>query len=425
MRDSYKVAVNIENNRKTSGELGRRDDPKLFNPKNNNRKEANKTPIGKKLEEPTIAQVLEMLKKMNPKNFNAHKSNVFEKIPINNNNYNRQPRMKNYLYTTQWKDGKPVPNQTQNLKDKGTPDTLQRNIVNMSDDVPWCIICQYPYSSFYCAISQSLTPNQGVQLEEENEEKSHDDISCNMVSMYDDFIDSDFEQPEKEITSQRVSYHLHHQQVLSDDEGYDKDKVCVTSSDVGHVILRMLSEEEIDRITTEMICQVHNNYNLRNRIVNNDFGKYSGIFIKDITHKMNDENKKVKVDVPTIKENKFKKSEPEKKVQFQIDEKMNVSMQGKKSKPDTIKKTMVHAAQKPSIVGIIVKPATIEPIDMIAMLSQITVKVPLSKLLRIEEHKSKALSWLGGIDASNVVKQNIIQLTPLVVEDSGILSQIP
>lgn len=32
------------------------------------------------------------------------------------------------------------------------------------------------------------------------------------------------------------------------------------------------------------------------------------------------------------------------------------------------------------------------PIDMLSMLSQITVKVPLSELLRIPEHKEKALS---------------------------------
>ena len=33
LRDAYKVAINIENNRKKIGNLGRRDDPKLFNPR--------------------------------------------------------------------------------------------------------------------------------------------------------------------------------------------------------------------------------------------------------------------------------------------------------------------------------------------------------------------------------------------------------
>lgn len=33
LRDAYKMIVNIENNRRTSSKLGRRDNPKLFNPK--------------------------------------------------------------------------------------------------------------------------------------------------------------------------------------------------------------------------------------------------------------------------------------------------------------------------------------------------------------------------------------------------------
>ena len=51
-------------------------------------------------------------------------------------------------------------------------------------------------------------------------------------------------------------------------------------------------KEEIDKITAEMISQVHSNYNLRNRTNKNDIGKSSSIFIKDITYKMKDDNKK-------------------------------------------------------------------------------------------------------------------------------------
>ena len=68
----------------------------------------------------------------------------------------------------------------------------------------------------------------------------------------------------------------------------------------------------------------------------------------------------------------------------------------------------------------------VEPIDMISMLSQITINVPLSELFKIEEHKNKALSWLGGIANNNItVDQAMSQQTPLVIEDSGIISQIP
>lgn len=83
-----------------------------------------------------MGQVLNLLKKMNPPTFNKNKRNAGERAPVNSNHFNRQPRMKNYSYTTQWKDGKPIPNTTQNTKDKGSPNHLQRNSINMSDDVP-------------------------------------------------------------------------------------------------------------------------------------------------------------------------------------------------------------------------------------------------------------------------------------------------
>ena len=50
LRDAFKTAINIENNRKASSKLGRRDDPKLFNPKNN-KKDGDKSMNNKKNEE--------------------------------------------------------------------------------------------------------------------------------------------------------------------------------------------------------------------------------------------------------------------------------------------------------------------------------------------------------------------------------------
>ena len=49
-----------------------------------------------------------------------------------------------------------------------------------------------------------------MQPEEETEEKSHDDISCNMVSMCDNLTDFNSKEPKNDITSQRIAYHLHH-----------------------------------------------------------------------------------------------------------------------------------------------------------------------------------------------------------------------
>ena len=93
LRDAYKIVVNIENNRKASGKFGRRDDSKLFNSRTTNRRDVDKTPVGKKTEEPTIGEVLDMLNKMNPTTFNTHKSNFGEKAPVNNKNFNRPSRM--------------------------------------------------------------------------------------------------------------------------------------------------------------------------------------------------------------------------------------------------------------------------------------------------------------------------------------------
>ena len=49
LRDAYKIAVNIENNRKASGKFGRRDEPKLFNSKTNNRRMLIKPLLERKL----------------------------------------------------------------------------------------------------------------------------------------------------------------------------------------------------------------------------------------------------------------------------------------------------------------------------------------------------------------------------------------
>ena len=59
---------------------------------------------------------------------------------------------------------------------------------------------------------------------------------------------------------------------------------------------------------------------MRNSKINNDVGKHFGIFIKDTTHKMKDEDKKAKVDIVKIREAKTKKWEPKKKVIFQTND---------------------------------------------------------------------------------------------------------
>ena len=57
------------------------------------------------------------------------------------------------------------------------------------------------------------------------------------------------------------------------------------------------------------------------------------------------------------------------------------------------------------------------------------MKVPLSEMFRIEEHKTKALSWLGGIGNSIVIKGEPslgqhVQDRVKEKEDKGVISQI-
>ena len=99
----------------------------------------------------------------------------------------------------------------------------------------------------------------------------------------------------------------------------------------------MLSKEEIDKIIAEMISQVHSNYNLRNKTTRNYVGKPFGIFIKDITHKMKDDNKKNHVEKEKAKDSKAKKWEPKNKLQFQTSDTLKIVVQEKNSRSDLAK----------------------------------------------------------------------------------------
>lgn len=86
-----------------------------------------------------------------------------------------------------------------------------------------------------------------------------------------------------------------------------------------------------------MISQVHGNYNLRNRKIGNDVGKSSSIFIKNITHKMKDDNKKTRVETMRVKDSKAKKWEPKNKVQFQTSDTPKIVVQEKNSRSNLAK----------------------------------------------------------------------------------------
>ena len=53
-----------------------------------------------------------------------------------------------------------------------------------------------------------------------------------------------------------------------------------------------------------------------------------------------------------------------------------------------------------------------EPVNMMQLLSQITVKVPLLEMMRIEQHRTDALTWIQGAfegNANTYDSQNNVQ----------------
>jgi hypothetical protein len=81
--------VNIENNRRASRKLGRRDDPKLFSNKGNgNKKEGDRSSANKKPKDDKMDQVLTMLKGLKAPATNVAKMQNTKK-PRFTNTFNR------------------------------------------------------------------------------------------------------------------------------------------------------------------------------------------------------------------------------------------------------------------------------------------------------------------------------------------------
>ena len=154
------------------------------------------------------------------------------------NNFSRQPRMQNFPYNSQWKDGKPILPNKQDRPDGRIPNPLQRNFVNVTDDVPWCAACQSPHSLDYCVVALNMSDNQ-------EHDEQYDKDGCGMASSlaWDEVGSTDEEEEE------------------FDDHG------CGVVKGEELVSLRRPSNEEIAQITTDMITQAKSNYNLRSRTV--------------------------------------------------------------------------------------------------------------------------------------------------------------
>lgn len=116
--------------------------------------------------------------------------------------------MQNYPYNTQWKDGRHVLPERKDKPNDKTPNPLHRNIVNMNDDVPWCIVFQSPHDPYYYAIAQSVSADED---QGNNNDDIYDDQGCGMTSsyMYDEF-DSTDEDENQDASSSQVRNELYH-----------------------------------------------------------------------------------------------------------------------------------------------------------------------------------------------------------------------
>ena len=144
---------------------------------------------------------------------------------------------------------------------------------------------------------------------------------------------------------------------------------------------------------------------MRNRVVEGTPPKSSSIFIKENIEKVSHDNKKIFPEIPKIKEKKSKRWELKKRVHFQNEEVGKVTILEKVANSDLVKKKVSSTILTPSPLDINMKNIAYDPIDIILVLSQIIVKVPLVEIFKIEENKRKALSWLGGIQDNEVSTQ--------------------
>lgn len=226
--------------------------------------------------------------------------------------------------------------------------------------------------------------------------------------------------------------------MFSDEEDNHLDVVqCNTLRSDESVMLRRPSDEEIAQIIEDMVSQVKRNYNLRNRVVGCSSGSPSGIFIKKTKGDEKQAQNKQKV-TDTANKTKLKKNVNFTKpiVAYKVKAKPLVDIvsplqeKDKGQRKDNL--NVVTHEEDREVTAIrqdVVVPKYV-PIDMRKLLSQIIVKNPLLEMMRIEEHKVKALSWVKGAFSSNTqssTKANEIVSGGDSIENqcSEIISEIP
>ena len=77
-----------------------------------------------------------------------------------------------------------------------------------------------------------------------------------MIHLCDSDGELDINESNHDVTNQRDVYHTYHQQVFSNSEDQDENVICNTLATTNRINLRKPSNEEIDRITSELVAQV-------------------------------------------------------------------------------------------------------------------------------------------------------------------------
>lgn len=119
--------------------------------------------------------------------------------------------MQDFPYNTQWKHGRPIYDTTKHSNERDPPDPLKRSIMNVVEEVPWCVACQAPHAPDYCDVAQSIVASPDEQ-DEEDDEEDQDGMACNMEDSYGKYVyESDYDETELDVDYQRRAYEDYHQ----------------------------------------------------------------------------------------------------------------------------------------------------------------------------------------------------------------------
>jgi uncharacterized FlaG/YvyC family protein len=165
---ALKIAMMIENDRRAAGIITKREDNRLFNPKEPKQQK----------DEDKFDKLMNMVKNLQVNssrdNFRYGQNN---RMPYKSDKY----RLQDMPYKTEWKDGKPV------IKELHTPDPLGTNN-HFMDDQPWCEPCKLPHSAEHCMVAQSLQENDNYH---DNQRPTVNTLSTSPMWSYDDQSSSD------------------------------------------------------------------------------------------------------------------------------------------------------------------------------------------------------------------------------------------